>query len=60
MITEMKRIQILRRPKWSLRYKFIVTLAAFTVVLSISFGLIAVQRLSSELEAQLISTEATT
>jgi len=42
-------------PKWSLKYKFIVTLAAFTVVLSISFGFIAVQRLNSELEAQVIS-----
>lgn len=46
---------MMRLPKWSLKYKFIVTLAAFTVVLSISFGFIAVQRLNSELEAQLIS-----
>jgi len=52
---EMELIRILRRPRWSLRYKFIVTLAAFTVVLSVSFGFIAVKRLSSELEAQLIS-----
>jgi signal transduction histidine kinase len=49
------QIPMIRLPKWSLKYKFLVTLAAFTVVLSISFGLIAVQRLSSELEAQLIS-----
>ncbi len=41
--------------KLSLRYKFILTLVAFTVVLSVSFGLIAVQRLNRDLETQLIS-----
>lgn len=49
---------MIRLPKWSLKYKFIVTLAAFTVVLSISFGFIAVQRLNSELEVQLKSRES--
>ncbi len=39
---------------WSLKYKFIVTLAAFTVVLSVSFGLIAIQRLNSDLEDQIL------
>jgi len=45
---------ILRLPKRSLRYKFIVTLAAFTVVLSVSFGFISAQRLKGELERQVL------
>ncbi len=44
---------MIQLPKWSLKYKFIATLAAFTVLLSLSFGFIAILRLNSELESQL-------
>lgn len=49
------RIRTLRLPRWSLKGKFIATLAIFTVVLSVSFGLIAVQRLKADLKDQLLS-----
>ncbi len=42
-----------RLPKWSLRYKFIVPLALFTVTLAITISYIAVQRFYIELEDQL-------
>lgn len=41
-------------PKRSLRYKFIVTLALFTIVLSVSFGWISAQRLKAEMERQVL------
>lgn len=44
-----------RWPKLSLKYKFILTLLAFTVVLSSSFGFITATRLASELKNQVIS-----
>ncbi|MFQ6117340.1 MAG: hypothetical protein ACE5LQ_03645, partial [Candidatus Bipolaricaulia bacterium] len=44
----------MRRRKFSLKYKFILTLVAFTFLLSISFGTISIKRLSSELHTQLI------
>jgi signal transduction histidine kinase len=40
--------------RWSLKYKFIVTLVAFTFLLSVSFGFISIKRLSAELESQLL------
>jgi len=45
----------MRRRKFSLKYKFILTLVAFTFLLSISFGAISIKRLSSELQSQLIT-----
>ena len=44
----------MRLGSFSLKYKFIATLVIFTVLLSGSFGMIAVKRLEGELEAQLI------
>jgi len=44
----------MRQRKFSLKYKFILTLVAFTFLLSISFGTISITRLSSELHAQLV------
>ena len=44
----------MKRRKFSLKYKFILTLVAFTFLLSISFGAISLKRLSSELQAQLV------
>lgn len=40
--------------KLSLRYKFILTLVIFTVILAVSFGFIAAERLQHELEQQVI------
>lgn len=45
---------MIRLPKWSLKYKFILTLAAFTILLALLFGFIAIQRLSVDLEEQLL------
>jgi signal transduction histidine kinase len=43
-----------RKKKFSLKYKFILTLVAFTVLLSASFGAVSLKRLSSELHNQLL------
>ncbi|HED03915.1 MAG TPA: HAMP domain-containing histidine kinase [Candidatus Fraserbacteria bacterium] len=43
-----------RWPKLSLRYKFILTIVLFAVVLAVSFGFIAAKRLQSELEQQVL------
>jgi signal transduction histidine kinase len=45
---------MLRWLKLSLRYRFILTLVAFTVVLSVSFGYIAAERLRHEMEQQVL------
>ncbi len=42
------------RRRFSLKYKFILTLVAFTFLLSLSFGGVSLKRLSSELHAQLV------
>lgn len=42
-----------KRGRFSLKYKFILPLVAFTFLLSASFGAIAIKRLSTELESQL-------
>jgi signal transduction histidine kinase len=44
----------MKRRGFSLRYKFVLTLVAFTFLLSASFGVISLKRLSSELESQLL------
>ncbi|MGQ9477416.1 MAG: sensor histidine kinase [Candidatus Bipolaricaulia bacterium] len=44
----------MKRRGFSLRYKFVLTLVAFTFLLSASFGAISLKRLSSELESQLL------
>jgi signal transduction histidine kinase len=55
MIPWIQRLRTLAWPKGSLKYKFIVTLAIFTVALSVSFSFLSVQRLNAELEDQLLS-----
>ena len=52
MIAWIRRFRTTRR--WSLRYKFIATLAVFTVALSASFGWISAQRLEAELKGQVL------
>ena len=42
------------RGRFSLKYKFILPLVAFTVIVALSFGMISIKRLSSELEAQVV------
>ena len=42
-----------KRGRFSLKYKFILPLVAFTFILSASFGMIAIKRLAGELENQL-------
>ena len=54
MIRRIRRVPILRWPKGSLKYKFVLTLTLFTVLLSVSFGFISVQRLKGELEKQIL------
>ena len=54
MIRRIRRVPIRGWPKGSLKYKFVVTLTLFTVLLSVSFGFISVQRLRSELEDQVL------
>lgn len=44
----------MRLRSFSLKYKFIATLVVFTVLLSVSFAIIAVNRLGEELKAQLL------
>ncbi|MBI1730371.1 HAMP domain-containing histidine kinase [Candidatus Acetothermia bacterium] len=44
---------MIRLPKWSLRYKFIVPLALFTIVLALAISYISVERFYIELENQL-------
>ena len=44
---------MIRLPKWSLRYKFIVPLALFTVIMAISISYIAFNQFYAELEDQL-------
>lgn len=54
MIRRIRKVPILRWPKGSLKYKFVLPLTLFTVLLSVSFGFISVQRLRNELEAQVL------
>ncbi len=55
MLQGVPKVPIFHWPRGSLKYKFVLTLTLFTVLLSTSFGVISVQRLKGELEKQILA-----